>query len=95
MRGQARQEKIVQSESSPRARACGLPRIVQFEGRRTPVLHLHVATPRHLSNNPTSMICLCQEGKSSPDALGEERGYKSFLILRRVCWPLGRGSYFL
>jgi hypothetical protein len=25
----------------------------------------------------------------------EERGYKIFLILRRVCWPLGRGSYFL
>jgi hypothetical protein len=24
----------------------------------------------------------------------EERGYKSFLILRRVCWPLSRGSYF-
>jgi len=23
----------------------------------------------------------------------EERGYKSFLILRRVCWPLSRGSY--
>ena len=24
----------------------------------------------------------------------EERGCKSFLILRRVCWPLSRGSYF-
>jgi hypothetical protein len=23
----------------------------------------------------------------------EERGCKFFLILRRVCWPLGRGSY--
>src|SRR5882724_9959657 len=25
----------------------------------------------------------------------EERGYKFFLILRRVCWPLSRGSYFI
>src|SRR5712675_1910280 len=49
---------------------------------------------RHLSGNPTSMIGLCQEGKSSPGALWEERGCKFFLILRRVCWPLGRGSYF-
>ncbi len=24
----------------------------------------------------------------------EERGCKFFLILRRVCWPLSRGSYF-
>ena len=39
------------------------------------------------------MIGLCQEGKSSPDALSEERGYKFFLILRRVCWPAGRGYY--
>jgi hypothetical protein len=41
------------------------------------------------------MIGLCQEGKSSPDALGRSAGCKSFLILRRVCWLLSRGSYKL
>jgi len=25
----------------------------------------------------------------------EERAYKFFRILRRVCWPLSRGSYFI
>src|SRR5882724_2447892 len=39
------------------------------------------------------MISLCQEGKSSPGALGRSAGTNSFLILRRVCWPLSRGSY--
>jgi hypothetical protein len=47
----------------------------------------------HMSGNPTSMIGLCQEDKSSPDAT-EERGCISFLIPRRVCWPLSRGSFF-
>jgi hypothetical protein len=42
----------------------------------------------------TSMTGLCQRGKRSPDALPEERGCKFFLILRRVCWSLGRGSSF-
>ena len=41
-----------------------------------------------LSGLPTSMIGLCQEGKGSPDALRRSAGCKSFLILRRVCWPL-------
>ena len=49
-------------------------------------------SPIIAGDKPTSMIGLCQEGKSSPDALPEERGCKFFLILRRVCWPLGRGS---
>src|SRR6266852_6971274 len=33
---------------------------------------------RHLSGNPTSMIGLCQEGKSSPDALRRSAGVNSF-----------------
>jgi len=45
-----------------------------------------------LSDYATSMIGLCQEGKSSPDALRRSAGVNLFLILRRVCWPLGRGS---
>src|SRR6266446_8147177 len=45
-----------------------------------------------VSDYATSMIGLCQEGKSSPDALGRSAGVNSFLVLRRVCWPLGRGS---
>ena len=31
-----------------------------------------------VSDYPTSMIGLCQEGKSSPDALGRSAGTKSF-----------------
>src|SRR5712692_11772427 len=46
------------------------------------------------SYKPTSMIGLCQEGKSSPDALRRSAGTKLFLISRRVCWPLSRGSFF-
>jgi hypothetical protein len=46
------------------------------------------------SGNATSMIGLCQEGKSSPGALRRSAGVDSFLIPRRACWPLGRGSYF-
>ena len=42
----------------------------------------------------TSMIGLCQEGQSSPDALRRSAGTKLFLISRRVCWPLSRGSFF-
>jgi len=41
------------------------------------------------------MIGLCQEGKSSPDALWRSAGVSSFLVLRCVCWPLSRGSYSL
>jgi hypothetical protein len=32
----------------------------------------------HMSGNATSMIGLCQEGKSSPDALGRSAGVNSF-----------------
>jgi hypothetical protein len=46
------------------------------------------------SHKPTSMIGLCQEGKSSPDALRRSACTKLFLIPRRVCWPLSRGSFF-
>src|SRR6266403_1683887 len=42
----------------------------------------------------TSMIGLCQEGKSSPDALRRSACTKLFVIPRRVCWPLSRGSFF-
>jgi hypothetical protein len=45
--------------------------------------------------NPTSMIGLCQEGKSSPGALRRIAGTKLFLILRRVYWPLSRGSFLI
>jgi hypothetical protein len=47
---------------------------------------------RYLSGNPTSKIGLCQEGKSAPDALRRSACTKLFLILRRVCWPLGPRS---
>jgi hypothetical protein len=47
-----------------------------------------------MSGNPTSMIGRCQEGKSSPDALRWSACTNSFLILRRVCWLLSRGSFF-
>jgi hypothetical protein len=40
------------------------------------------------------MIGLCQEGKSSPDALRRSACTKLFPISRRVCWPLSRGSFF-
>jgi hypothetical protein len=33
---------------------------------------------KHISGNATSMIGLCQEGKSSPDALGRSAGVNSF-----------------
>jgi hypothetical protein len=32
----------------------------------------------HIFGNATSMIGLCQEGKSSPDALGRSAGVNSF-----------------
>ena len=47
-----------------------------------------------MSAYATSMIGLCQEGKSSPGALRRSAGVDSFLIPRRACWPLGHGSYF-
>jgi hypothetical protein len=37
------------------------------------------------------MIGLCQEGKSSPDALREERGCEFFSAFSASCWPLGGG----
>ena len=37
------------------------------------------------SDKTTSMIGLCQEGKSSPDALRRARGVNAFPILRHVC----------
>ena len=46
------------------------------------------------SGPATSMIGLCQEGKSSPDALRRSAGANLFLILPRACRSLGRGSYF-
>src|SRR5258706_11572201 len=49
---------------------------------------------RELVHKPTSMIGLCQEGKSSPDALRRSACTKLFLIPRRVRWPLSRGSFF-
>src|SRR5215813_5340146 len=39
------------------------------------------------------MIGLCQEAKSSPDALREERGCKFFSAFSASCWPLGDGFY--
>ena len=48
------------------------------------------ASEWHLSGYPTSMIGLCQEGKSSPGALWRSACTNLFLILRRACWPLGR-----
>jgi hypothetical protein len=39
----------------------------------------------HMSGNATSMIGLCQEGKSSPDALRRSAGVNLFWFLRRVC----------
>jgi len=48
----------------------------------------------HLSDYPTSMIGLCQEGASSPDALGRSAGVNSFWFFAACGWPLGRGSYF-
>src|SRR5215471_18137099 len=41
----------------------------------------------------TSMIGLCQEAKSSPDALREERWCKFFSAFSASCWPLGDGFY--
>ena len=46
-----------------------------------------------MDDNPTSMIGLCQEGKSSPDALREERGCEFFSAFSASCWPLGGGFY--
>ncbi len=37
-----------------------------------------------MSDNPASMIGLCQEGKISPGALRRSAGGNSFLVLRRV-----------
>src|SRR5262245_12887982 len=48
---------------------------------------------RITSRLPTSMIGLCQEAKSSPDALREERGCKFFSAFSASWWPLGDGSY--
>src|SRR5258708_12785556 len=56
-------------------------------------VHIHPPCLRK-PGNPTSMIGLCQEGKSSPDALRRSACTKLFLIPRRVCWPLSRGSFF-
>src|SRR5215470_13401037 len=42
-----------------------------------------------MSGLPTSMIGLCQEGKSSPDALGRSAGVKIFGFVSASCWPLG------
>jgi len=36
------------------------------------------------------MIGLCQEGKSSPDALGRSAGVNSSGSSARRVWPLGR-----
>jgi hypothetical protein len=40
---------------------------------------------RHLSDNATSMIGLCQEGKSSPDALRRSAGVIRLDSSPRVC----------
>jgi hypothetical protein len=42
--------------------------------------------------NPTSMIGPCQRGQKLSRRASEERGCNFFVILRRVCWTLGRGS---
>jgi hypothetical protein len=46
----------------------------------------------NMSDNPAFMIRLCQEGKSSPGALRRSANGNSFLVLRRVCWPLQEGA---
>jgi len=43
-----------------------------------------------MSGYPTSMIGLCQEGKSAPEALGRSAGVKLF-GLQCVCRPRGQG----
>jgi len=64
------------------------PAICLINGRPGQVAH-----STHKDDFPTSMIGLCQEGKSSPDALREERGCEFFSAFSASCWPLGRGFY--
>jgi hypothetical protein len=54
---------------------------------------LKIGPNGHLSGNATSMIGLCQEGKSSPDALRRSAGVILFDSSPRVFWLLSRGSY--
>src|SRR5580658_145897 len=42
------------------------------------VMQSNGSRPKNMSGNTTSMIGLCQEGKSSPDALGRSAGVNSF-----------------
>src|SRR6266567_6376285 len=129
---------VVELSDAARSRIIALNQILATRSVR-------VNTPKpasrgSVSGYPTSMIGLCQEDKSSPDALrrsagvnpfwffaacvglsavvpvsvepdfhdrslsrgqklsrraSEERGCKFFLVLRRVCWPLSRGSFLI
>jgi hypothetical protein len=42
---------------------------------------------KHFSGNATSMIGLCQEGKSSPDALRRSASVNSFWSFAALFWP--------
>jgi len=46
-----------------------------------------------MSGYATSMIGLCQEGKSSPDALRRSAGVKLVGFFAACFWLLSRGSY--
>ena len=48
---------------------------------------------KQMSGNATSMIGLCQEGKSSPDALGRSAGVNSFGFFAACLGFSARGSF--
>ena len=64
----------------------------RVNGRKSPDAprHKEIIVNRDASDSPDirqgDMMSLCQDGKNNPDALWKQRGYKSFLLSRSVCW---------